>query len=390
MQEHYDAVVHYDLPWNPNRLEQRDGRVDRFGQSKPTIKTVLLYGADNEVDQVVLDVLLRKAQTIRQRLGITVPVPVEAEQVVNTLVNSVLLRGRSLGLQAALPLRTADVGRLHQAWDEVADREEETRAYFAQHSIEPDAVERELQEMEPVLGSAADIQRFLTNALQRFNGELGATSTAGTFRLHPGDLHDGATDRDSRLQFPMTVAFDGVPRTGATLLGRNHPIVAAAAEAVLAKALEAEDPLFARAGGIVTPAVERRTAVLILRLRFLIQSSDAGLEGQQFAEEVVTAAFQGQGNGIRWLDDDQDNALRLLAEAQPVADMSSSERSEHIRWALDHLRDGWDDEIIAQRAAALETAHSRLRQAVPGSQVSVEPHRPPDIIGCYVLMPAGV
>ena len=390
LQEHYDAVVHYDLPWNPNRLEQRDGRVDRFGQSKPTIKTVLLYGADNEVDQVVLDVLLRKAQTIRQRLGITVPVPVEAEQVVNTLVNSVLLRERSRGLQAALPLRTADVGRLHQAWDEVADREEETRAYFAQHGIEPDAVERELQEMEPVLGSAADIQRFLTNALQRFNGELGTTSTAGTFRLHPGDLHDGATDRDSRLRFPMNVAFDGVPRTGTTLLGRNHPIVATAAEAVLAKALEAEDPLFARAGGIVTPAVERRTAVLILRLRFLIQSSDAGLEGQQFAEEVVTAAFQGQGNDIRWLDDDQDNALRLLAEAQPVADMSSSERSEHIRWALDLLQDGWDDEIIAQRAAALETAHSRLRQAVPGSQVSVEPHRPPDIIGCYVLMPAGV
>ena len=105
LQEHYDAVIHYDLPWNPNRLEQREGRVDRFGQSKPTIKTVLLYGADNEVDLVVLDVLLRKAQTIRQRLGITVPVPVEAEQVVNTLVNSVLLRGRNQGLQATLPLQ---------------------------------------------------------------------------------------------------------------------------------------------------------------------------------------------------------------------------------------------------------------------------------------------
>ena len=34
LQEHFDAVVHYDLPWNPNRLEQREGRVDRFGQPK--------------------------------------------------------------------------------------------------------------------------------------------------------------------------------------------------------------------------------------------------------------------------------------------------------------------------------------------------------------------
>ena len=128
LQEHYDAVIHYDLPWNPNRLEQREGRVDRFGQSKRTIKTVLLYGADNEVDLVVLDVLLRKAQTIRQRLGITVPVPVAAEQVVNTLVNSVLLRGRSQGLQTTLALQTSEVSRLHTTWDQVADQEEETRA----------------------------------------------------------------------------------------------------------------------------------------------------------------------------------------------------------------------------------------------------------------------
>ena len=27
LQEHFDAVLHYDLPWNPNRLEQREGRV---------------------------------------------------------------------------------------------------------------------------------------------------------------------------------------------------------------------------------------------------------------------------------------------------------------------------------------------------------------------------
>ena len=35
LQEHFDAVVHYDLSWNPTRHEQREGRVDRFGQSSP-------------------------------------------------------------------------------------------------------------------------------------------------------------------------------------------------------------------------------------------------------------------------------------------------------------------------------------------------------------------
>jgi superfamily II DNA/RNA helicase len=34
LQEHFDAVMHYDLSWNPTRHEQREGRVDRFGQKK--------------------------------------------------------------------------------------------------------------------------------------------------------------------------------------------------------------------------------------------------------------------------------------------------------------------------------------------------------------------
>ncbi|HVC35635.1 MAG TPA: hypothetical protein VNL16_19175, partial [Chloroflexota bacterium] len=42
-------------------------------------------------DLVVLDVLIRKAKTIRQRLGVSVPVPVQSEQVVQAVVDSVLL-----------------------------------------------------------------------------------------------------------------------------------------------------------------------------------------------------------------------------------------------------------------------------------------------------------
>jgi SNF2 family DNA or RNA helicase len=35
LQELFDAVIHYDLSWNPTRHEQREGRVDRFRQKKP-------------------------------------------------------------------------------------------------------------------------------------------------------------------------------------------------------------------------------------------------------------------------------------------------------------------------------------------------------------------
>jgi SNF2 family DNA or RNA helicase len=75
LQEHFNAVVHYDLAWNPTRHEQREGRVDRFGQEKPEVRVVTYYGTDNPIDGVILEVLIRKHKRIKSDLGVTVAVP---------------------------------------------------------------------------------------------------------------------------------------------------------------------------------------------------------------------------------------------------------------------------------------------------------------------------
>ena len=75
LQDGFNAVLHYDLPWNPNRLEQREGRVDRYGQSAKVVKAIRYFSPDSAVDGVVLDVLLNKAREIHRALGTHVPVP---------------------------------------------------------------------------------------------------------------------------------------------------------------------------------------------------------------------------------------------------------------------------------------------------------------------------
>jgi superfamily II DNA/RNA helicase len=44
LQDSFDAIVHYDLSWNPTRHQQREGRVDRFGQPSGKVRSLLLYG----------------------------------------------------------------------------------------------------------------------------------------------------------------------------------------------------------------------------------------------------------------------------------------------------------------------------------------------------------
>ena len=386
LQDHFDAVLHYDLPWNPNRLEQREGRVDRFGQRRPTVKTVLLYGVDNEVDLVVLEVLLRKAKTIRQQLGISVPVPVEAQQVLEAVVDSVLLRPRAKGRQLALEFMPPDVGRLHKRWEDFAAREEHDRAYFAQHGIQPDMVARELEAVDPVLGDQEAVQRFLANAAQRFNGRLDNTGKNGVYRLIPGDL-------ESRLanlfgySFPLEVTFDRLADKRAEYLGRTHPLIEFYCQEVLGRAFAPEpDELFARAGAMFTDAVSWRTCLLLVRCRYLLKEVV-----EEFAEEVVVVAFQRQEGRLVWLKPLEEAGRRLLEAARrPVADMPREERLFHISWALEMLQEeGWYAPLVEWRSHKLQESHQRLRSLVEAPPLAITPHLPPDVLGCYVLVPVG-
>lgn len=56
LQEYFDAVIHYDLSWNPTRHEQREGRIDRYGQASKKVRVITYYGIDNPVDGIVIDI----------------------------------------------------------------------------------------------------------------------------------------------------------------------------------------------------------------------------------------------------------------------------------------------------------------------------------------------
>ena len=61
-------LLHFDLPWNPSRLEQRNGRLDRKLQPAPQVFCRYFY-FPQRVEDRVLQVLVRKSGTIRKELG---------------------------------------------------------------------------------------------------------------------------------------------------------------------------------------------------------------------------------------------------------------------------------------------------------------------------------
>src|SRR5208337_4322115 len=182
LQHAFDAVLHYDLPWNPNRLEQREGRVDRHGQTAPEVKACLLYGADNPIDGIVLDVLLRKVREIKRATGINVPFPEDSQSIIDTITQALLLnpdrriekkRGEQQQLlfdYTAFGEAAAAKNRVTRKVDEAANRETASRSVFAQHAIKAHEIEEDLRAVDEAIGDPKAVQDFVTSTLSNLLG----------------------------------------------------------------------------------------------------------------------------------------------------------------------------------------------------------------------------
>ncbi|MGH9097418.1 MAG: hypothetical protein ACRDWB_08340, partial [Acidimicrobiales bacterium] len=399
LQEHFNAVVHYDLPWNPTRLEQREGRVDRYGQPSPAVKVATIFGVDNVIDEIVLDVLLRKHKLIRSELGVSIPVPGSNDEFIETIFERLFTpANRQLSLLAE-PVREVQQ-TLFEEWDRAADKEKRSRTRFAQHAISTDEVARELAEAKRSIGSATDVARFVGDAVRALGGSKegdGTTATGPPATLSLDRLPRGARDLlgAEAESSTLVVRYQPILHPHETYLARTHPLVAGLAGYVLDAALDAhtESPA-GRCGAIRTSAVTTTTTLILLRLRFDISISRRGAHGgpeaveQLLAEDLVLAAFEGPPASPHWLDP---VVAEHLLSAQPTGNISHEQRSGFVARIVESaalLTPALDD-LARARAGELVATHRRVRkESSAGGRIMVTAHVPVDVLGTYLYLPA--
>lgn len=392
LQHQFNAVLHYDLSWNPTRHEQREGRIDRFGQPDPTVRVITYYGVDNQIDGIVLDVLIRKHRAIRNALGVSVPAPIDSDAVVEAIFEGLLLRGGvpATGAQAALPgfaeALVPQREELFRTWDAVADREKRSRTMFAQESLKPDEVARELAAVRAAIGGSAEVEAFVRTAVPAFGGLV--TPVNGALRIDlreaPRALKDAtgvAETLTARCALPVAESE--------VYLSRTHPFVEGLASYVLESALDPHGASAARrCGAMRTRAVTTRTTLLLLRLRHHVITRRAASETAMLAEECVTVAFTGAPDRAVWLDP---AAAEALLAAQPDANITPDQATQFLHRVIDHFDLLWPqlNQVAHDRAQQVLAAHRRVRDAarMRGVTYRVEPQTPPDVVGVYVLLP---
>ena len=393
LQQSFNAILHYDLCWNPTRHEQREGRVDRYGQKKAEVRVVTYYGRDNPIDGVILDVLIRKHKSIKSDLGVAVAVPGSSEQIAQTLFEGALFRGLNRGDDAQKLFdfgeqESEQVRDFHAQWDNAREREKASRSRFAQHTLDRDTVAAELQNVRAAIGGHADVRQFVFSALQAANVPLKDHGDAVTIHLSretPRALRQ-AIGRDE----PFTGRFE-LPLTDDQLyLGRTSPIVEGLASWTIDQALDAAArdaaPVASRCGVISTSAVSIRTTIIIARFRYHLKISGTAAE-TILCEEVVPLAVTGASANPVWLTPEQTEPLLAAIPEQNVNATNMSQQTALLIKTLPTLQQSLAT-ISATRAQAQLDAHERVREASRyKGRVTIDPILPVDLLGTYILLP---
>ena len=390
LQQLFDAVVHYDLSWNPTRHQQREGRVDRFGQPAEVVRSIMMFSPDSAIDGAVLDVILRKAEEIRKATGVTVPLPDERGPVTDALMASMMLR-RGMPRQMTLDLRLDDgTSAMEARWRDAEENEKRSRARFAQNAMKPQEVAPEWEKVRALLGSPADARVFVERAMARFGVPLEVRKTV--LLAHLGALDAGLRDRLAGLDLAGSVRLataEPAP-SGTALLTRTHPLTATLAEALVEASLDPESLSglgIGRVGAWPSAAVQQLTRVALLRVRFKL-TVHARKERLLLAEEAALVAIQGDRIVAA------SEAARDLLNAPATADLAPVARDRFIAKAKENLPillAGPIANFVRSRAQELMADHARLRAASgSASRVTVEAVQPPDVIGLFALMPGEV
>ena len=327
-------VIHCELPWNPNRLEQRNGRVDRFGQRKPVVyvRTMVM---DETLDATILKVLVEKAAQIRRDYGFSPPYFGDETSILDLMEqHDVTLGPKQLSLFDMPP--SPEVGRGAGGEGDGQDPfAEETLerikgdSFYGQTHISLPEIERRLEETAATVGSPEEIQRFVFSGLNRFGCSVTENSdgsakltTSGSWRIaitHPALQTASVGDAIERATFDAEWALDD---PDLALLDVGHPLVRRLIEEVKQNAfresLSREDRKhYGRTAYVVTPDVDEVTALFHLLARYVVNT-----EPTSIVEELLPVAVPVYGG--EWSVLDGQHTAVSGAEAQQLLYVSPS------------------------------------------------------------------
>ncbi|TKC98152.1 DISARM system SNF2-like helicase DrmD [Polyangium fumosum] len=397
LQAHCADLFHIDIPWNPARMEQRNGRIDRTLQPAPEVRCHYFIYPERAEDQV-LETAVRKIATVQRELGSLGAVLLG--QIEAALENGITSKSRATieKVGAGAKTATVDTELEAQRTDLAALRAENERAGRRLENsrrtleVEPDAL-RGVVEIGLTLAGAPTLKDAGKTSDGRPTYELPPLDRSWDVTLDTLRPPRGRTEEfwEWRKKPPLPVTFHPLASLseGAEQLHLSHPFVKRILDRFLAQGFSAHD--LSRVTAVVAPGESVVRVIGYGRLT-LFGTGAARLHDQLVP---LAAAWSGDAASIKPYKDRatavmaisstekllasgarapnatitkriRENAETLFralwphleAEADALAVEARQGLAERARREANDLRD-----LLLRQRSAIDKAEARLRQA---------------------------
>jgi len=291
-------MVNYDLPWNPNRLEQRMGRIHRIGQLDDV--TVVNFVAENTVEGSILRRLFQKLEQIRRDLG-------GSDRVFDVI--GTLLELHQVNLEEMLREAVVDRARIDEfvdrieriSWGDLERYEQMTGVALAERQVDLSRVRRQDWRSEERRLMPEYVERFFVSAAERVGLRVDARASDGLWRVDhvPVRLRHNALPSIARYGKPAVtyrkLTFDKQvamrePNLDAELCSPGHPLYAVLLDVV-------DDELrgvFEAATAYVDPTAAEPYHLWFFETKVVGESASGGVEPLHAELTVVLEDSDGQ------------------------------------------------------------------------------------------------
>ena len=348
-------LVNYDLPWNPMRVEQRIGRVDRIGQEHPV--TIFNFHVRGTIEGRILDVLEQRIRLFEESIGGLDPILGDAEADIRAALRATA-EERDRELERVARRLEERVRRARTAGTQLQDFILDTKSYSAE------IARTALRERQSV--SQEDFERLMAELLGSVNTWVEDGQRAGERRIQ---FHPPFTEEHKELlggQEKRRVCFD--PRTfvdseHVEYFGFGHPIV----DAIVRGATEE------RHDGAAAVRQLREGSVEGLRpgwqFNWLVKVG--GLRPREFVHPVfvddhgLTDMAVGSGLLDRSRRFEREDADRLpdLAGLEAAHDRAREEVSAAMEERMTNIREETQERIVVERARIQRLYDNRAQAA---------------------------
>jgi len=323
-------IVHYELPWNPNRLEQRNGRVDRIGQKRDTVNIRTLV-VDKSLDKEILLLLMDKKKTMESDRDYAAAFFGD-EDSLKGMVNEATKRKKNKKNQIdpnAIDLFTAagldeTKKAVRQAFSSPEDDKKrkkkiEEESFYSSLDIELPEIDKRIEETKRIVGSQDEVLIFVKSALSRFNSAL-IDKGLGFYEITLNDARlilQRFGDNIQKVTFDPELALTN---PDAVILDAGHPFVRKMIELVKAEFFTNKG-LYGRNAYFFCNEVD----TVVYQYNFLVRYT-VGLKEKRVIEELISLAVDSYSEKIL--------PVSSFIPAQTTRNLSQADLTEKINEAL--------------------------------------------------------